>query len=116
TVGSPVVALLDGLPLLQHVALRDRLMLDDPDDFQRNYRPEQQQHGTAMASLILHGDLNRPEPPLQSSLYVRPIYLPQTDLHGRSVELTPTNRLLVDLLHRAIRRMVAGDGGGPGAP
>ncbi|WP_222122373.1 hypothetical protein, partial [Bacillus licheniformis] len=34
---SPIVALLDGLPLENHSALRGRLEIDDPDDFESLY-------------------------------------------------------------------------------
>jgi hypothetical protein len=59
THGAPVAALFDGLPMAQHELLRDRLEIDDPDDCEAQYgRASEQRHGTAMASLILHGDLN----------------------------------------------------------
>lgn len=115
-VGTPFVALLDGLPLEQHVALRNRLVLDDPEDHRARYEYRQQQHGTAMASLIVHGDLGRTEPALRRPLYVRPIYEPQTDWNGMTAEITPQQTLLVDLLHRAVRRIVVGDNGAPAAP
>jgi hypothetical protein len=70
--GPPVAALLDGLPMAQHGKLSDRLVIDDPDDFEARYGAAgEQRHGTAMASLILHGDLNDPNPlpPLQRQLF-----------------------------------------------
>jgi len=114
--GTPIIGLLDGLPLEQHMALRDRLVIDDPDDHRSRYGYREQQHGTAMASLIIHGDLTRSDPALQRPIYVRPIYEPQTDWNGQTAELTPRQMLLVDLLHRAIKRIVEGDDGRPVAP
>jgi hypothetical protein len=114
-VGAPVVALLDGLPLAQHASLRDRLVIDDPDGFAEQYPPSTRQHGTAMGTLIVHGDLSRPTVPLQQPLYVRPIFQPQTDFQGKTYEAVPDNVLLVDLIHRAVRRIVAGDGEEPAA-
>ena len=35
---EPVVAMLDGLPLEHHVALADRLLIDDPDGFSSRYQ------------------------------------------------------------------------------
>jgi len=51
-----IVALLDGLPLEHHTLLDGRLVIDDPDGCAASYQPNQQRHGTAMASLIIHGD------------------------------------------------------------
>lgn len=112
---SPVIAVLDGLPLENHSLLRDRLRIDDPEQFRQRYtQPGHQQHGTAMCSLILHGDLSKNEPALSQKLYVRPIYEPKTDFDGNYAdEGTPNNVLLIDLFHRAVRRMVEGDGAEP---
>jgi hypothetical protein len=107
--GDPVVAIFDGLPLEQHIALRDRLLIDDPDQHGRHYGPEQQQHGTAMASLVLYGDLNGDCQPLMRPIYLRPILVPKQDFHNRVVEVTPDNELLVDLVHRAVKNMLDGD-------
>ena len=70
--GQPRVALLDGLPFQNHDALRGRLSIDDPDGLGDDYPLRQRQHGTAMASLIIHGDLSKPGAPLDRPLYVRP--------------------------------------------
>jgi len=107
--GVPMVAVFDGLPLEQHIALRDRLLIDDPDEHGSQYAPEQQQHGTAMASLVLYGDLNGDCQPLMRPVYLRPILVPKQDFHNRVVEVTPDNELLVDLVHRAVRGMLDGD-------
>jgi hypothetical protein len=109
--GDPVVALLDGLPLAQHVALSGRLILDDPENASQLYRPEHQRHGTAMASLIIHGDLAKQEAPLSRPIYVRPLYQPFIDLRGNlSYEGTSPTCLLVDLFHRAVKRIKEGEG------
>ncbi len=109
----PIVALLDGLPLEKHRLLDGRLILDDPDEHALEYEPVNQRHGTAMASLICWGDLNRAEPPLPRSLYVRPIFVPQTLPDGGVDEVTPPGRLIVDLIHQAVRRIKEGDGHEP---
>lgn len=111
--GAPRVALLDGVPLANHVTLAGRLVLDDPDDVASRYTSSQQQHGTAMASLIAHGDLTRPGPPLSRRLYVRPIFEPHPQ--NGDAETVIAGELLVDLVHRAFRRMFDGDGGQPPA-
>ena len=108
--GSPVVALLDGLPLQVHRRLENRLRVDDPDNFDGGYPPERRRHGTAMASLIVHGDLNSGAPPLTRPLYVRPILRPDSrdGMHHR--ECVPDDALVVDLVHRAVRRIFEGEG------
>ncbi len=103
--GQPVIALLDGLPLVRHAALDGRVRLDDPEGFAPRYtRPEEHCHGTAMASVILHGDLNHSTETLSQPIYARPIFVPITDLNGHfAYEGTPPDRLLVDLVHAAVR-------------
>lgn len=112
-VNAPRVALLDGLPLANHTALAGRLVLDDPDNVAARYLSSQQQHGTAMASLILHGDLGRPRAPLSTRLYVRPILEPHPV--SATSETVIHDQLLVDLVHRAFHRMFEGDGDQPPA-
>lgn len=112
--GAPIAALLDGLPMAQHSKLADRLAIDDPDGFAENYgEAMEQRHGTAMASLILHGDLNDPSPlpPVRRQLYVRPLMYPQPDGFDTTRELMPPDRLGVDLIWRAFIRMFDGEGG-----
>lgn len=111
--GLPRIALLDGLPYANHDALAGRLVIDDPDDLGITYPVAARHHGTAMASLILHGDLSRPNEPLRRPLYVRPILQPHPVFAGHEVVLE--NELLTDLLHRAVRRIVEGDGSQPAA-
>lgn len=111
--GPPRVALLDGVPLANHEALHNRLIIDDPDDRTATYGMAQRRHGTAMASLISHGDLSQPEPPLVQPIYVRPIFEPHPVL-TRS-EVVPEGELLVDLIHRCFHRIFEGDGGQPPA-
>jgi hypothetical protein len=116
---EPVIALLDGLPLEHHHALDGRLIIDDEDDHSSRYTsPEQQQHGTAMASLIAHGDLSAAGEPLPRRIYLRPIFVPyQDDGPDRTVwEKTPDDQLLVDLVHRAVLRIKGIEGEDGAAP
>ncbi|SHH90630.1 Subtilase family protein [Chryseolinea serpens] len=107
---DPKIALFDGLPMQNHQLLNNRLTIDDPDNFQLNYTAIARQHGTAMASLILHGDLNFEESPLKFPLYVRPIMQPDISFGGTPVEYIPQNLLLVDLIHKAVKRLYENDG------
>lgn len=114
-VGAPVVALFDGLPLQAHRRLQNRLIVDDPDDFEENYPATRRRHGTAMASMILHGDLASDEAPLTRPLYVRPILRPDPKDWNNKDEAMDDDTLVVDLLHRAVRRLFEGEGDEPAA-
>jgi len=115
--GEPIAALLDGLPLQNHKRLAGRLIIDDPDNFEEGYIARARKHGTAMASLIIHGDLNSNEPPIQRKLYVRPILKPDpnsVEIGSTHIqELIPKEILPVDLIYRAVRRMFEGEGKTP---
>lgn len=107
---SPVAALLDGVPLQLHEALKDRLLVDDVFGLEVNYQPGERKHGTAMASLILHGDLSNPGPePLRRKLYCIPVMQPdhQTREHD---EHMPDDVFFEDRIHIAVRRMFEGSG------
>ncbi|MGO9120135.1 MAG: S8 family peptidase [Desulfomonilaceae bacterium] len=112
--GDPVVALLDGLPLENHTLLAGRLMVDDPDDWASEYRAEERNHGTAMASLILHDELDLNALPLRRPVYVRPIMRPDpTHFQRPAPEAMPREELHVDLVYRAVRRLFEYDGSEP---
>ncbi len=108
--GAPVVALLDGLPIENHVLLDGRIVVDDPDQWSATYAVRAREHGTAMASLIVHGDLGDNSPALPTPLYVRPITKP-VDAGDPPLEEIPADRLVVDALHQAVRRMVDPEAG-----
>ncbi len=109
---QPIAALLDGVPVQAHSMLAGRLRLDDPDDLQARALVARRIHGTAMASLIIHGDKNTQQRPLSRPLYVRPLLVTSEEGPERS----ETNRLLVDTLYRAIVRMKGSEGQPATAP
>lgn len=113
--GEPLVALLDGLPLVGHNLLNGRLVLDDPDGYEAYYQARQRHHVTAMASMICHGELDcSAGNSLSRLLYVRPIMRPGTvGLDGERPEWISDDELPVDLIHRAVRRLFDGEGGEP---
>ncbi len=110
--GQPIAALLDGVPLQGHTLIADRLLLDDPDNLQARALVSRRVHGTAMASLILHGDRNDGGEPLSRPLYVRPIMI--TDDQGQ--ERTESDRLIIDTIYRAVLRMKGSEGEEAAAP
>jgi hypothetical protein len=112
TSGAPIVAMLDGLPLANHARLQGRLIVDDPNQWADAYPAGERVHGTAMASLIAWGELDGAEAALAAPIYARPILRPDPNSNPRE-ECTPDDRLLVDLVHEAVRRMFDG---APGVP
>lgn len=116
TNGQPVIALLDGLPLQNHPNLAGRLIVDDPDGWEVTYSANDRNHGTEMASLISMGDLDSPPNPLKRPVYVRPVLKPAPNaLRSPRDEVTPDDVLLIDLIHRAVRRLFEPDGDNPPA-
>jgi hypothetical protein len=113
---APRIALLDGMPLENHSALRNRLIIDDPENWAADYSATARQHGTAMASLIVRGELGTNSPLLPSPVYVRPVLKRvENPLSGQTDEAMPEDQLAVDLVHRAVRRMFVGAGQVPPA-
>ncbi|MGB7848303.1 MAG: S8 family peptidase, partial [Candidatus Acidiferrum sp.] len=110
--GRPVAALLDGVPVQAHRLLASRLSLDDPDNLQARAIVARRVHGTAMASLILHGDRNEIGEPLPRPLYVRPLMV--TSDNG--YEHSDADRLLIDTIYRAILRIKGSAGEEAAAP
>jgi hypothetical protein len=112
--GEPVIALLDGLPMENHPHLQGHLVVDDPDSWGATYQVADRKHGTAMASLILRGGNELADAPPSHPVYVRPILCPVRDGLGRVEERPPPGRLWIDVIHQAVRRMLAVDV--PGGP
>ena len=110
---EPVVALFDGLPLAGHALLQRWLEIDDPDEYEATYLARERRHGSGMASLICHGELDEQAVSLTRKLYVRPILQPRRGFGGRFEENIPDDVLPVDLIHRAVRRLYEPEGDQP---
>jgi len=108
TTGQPIVALLDGLPLARHQWLEGGLVLDDPDDLASKYQAGEHSHGTAMASLILHGPQGR-GPVLPNPIYVRPVMIPDRQANDEEA-FAQQDQLFVDLIYRTVRRIFEDEG------
>ncbi len=115
---APIVAVLDGYPLANHALLENRLIIDDPDDFGSSYQLNERKHGTAMASLICHGELDANETPLNRPVYIRPIMKPDENWYeSPRREIIPDNIFLEDIIERSVRKIFEGDRDGiPAAP
>ena len=106
--GQSEAAIFDGLPVNNHHKLSNRIVVDDPDDYSDGYIVQHRVHGTAMSSLIIHGDINDNERAISTPLYIRPIMKPLGGM-SRTIEKVPSDVLFVDLLHRAVKRIFEGD-------
>lgn len=95
--GSPILALLDGVPVAQHPLLAGTLVVDDQFGLEPLAQVNARIHGTAMASLIVHGDRNRQEQRLARRIHCVPV-LGQSDRF-------PEDRLIVDIIYLAVLAM-----------
>ena len=111
--GAPVIALFDGMPLTGHRLLNNRVIVDDPDGYEAAYQAHERVHGTGMASLVCHGDLNERGETAAEPLYARPILQPRRGYGGQFAEAIPAAVLPVDLIHRAVRRLFEAEGDQP---
>ena len=105
------VAILDGFPLENHRLLQGRIVVEDVDGWASSIEPGDRCHGTAMASLVIHGDIETPTEPLLRRVYIAPILATDSrDPNSPRIEHVPTNLLVLDLVHRRLRRMLGLDG------
>lgn len=103
---APVVAILDGVPFQRHQYLTGRIELDDPQNFSGLYQATQQKHGTAMASLVVHGELDdHNAAALKSKVYMRPVMIPNQVGPNDVKEEFPAGALPVDLVHQAVKEI-----------
>lgn len=107
--GEAVVAVFDGMPMQNHRLLRDRVIIDDPDNYETGYESKYRIHGTSMVSLVIYGDINKNDVPISTPVYVRPILRPKQGF-DKIIESVPDDSLFVDVLHRSVKRMMEGDG------
>ena len=113
--GDAVIAIFDGMPIQNHHLLKSRLIIDDPDNYEKGYEIKSRSHGTSMASLVIYGDLGKHEKPISTPVYMRPVLKPNPKAYN--IEEIPNDKLFVDVIHRAVKRIVQGErGDAPVAP
>jgi hypothetical protein len=95
--GEPILALLDGVPVAAHRLLAAHVDLDDPFELEPGALVATRSHGTAMASLIVHGDRNRAGTALPRRIHMLPVMGDNDDF--------PPDRLVVDLIYLAVMRL-----------
>lgn len=104
-IDDPIAAIFDAVPVQAHPLLAGRLAIDDPANLEaRAVGPRI--HGTAMASIALHGDLNDPPTPISRRVYFRPVmYAP-----ALGDEIFDNEKLVVDVIVESVMRMRANGG------
>lgn len=108
--GDPIIGIFDGYPFANHTLLSDRIILDDPDDILDFYQSNEMKHGTAMASLICHGELDAQEDALPTPIYFRPIMVPNpNDPNPTRIEYIPEDEFLEDIIERSTKRIFEGE-------
>ncbi|MDE0158523.1 MAG: S8 family peptidase [Candidatus Dadabacteria bacterium] len=98
---------------MKHKALEDRIDFDDPFDLASEYQPGERRHGTAMASLVIHGDRSdNTAEPIRSKVHHVAIIQPDPDARrvGEKKEHFPEDCFYEDRIARAVRRMLEKDG------
>ncbi|MFN3077487.1 MAG: S8 family peptidase [Alphaproteobacteria bacterium] len=100
--GKPILAILDGVPVVGHPLLRRHVIVDDLFELESGTPVTDRRHGTGMASVLIHGDRNRPglEPVLPRKIHIVPVM-------GEG-ERFPPDRLIVDMIYRAVLTMRSG--------
>jgi len=105
-----IAAILDGYPVQGHAALGTRVAVHEVDITGQDVPVSARRHGTAMASLVVHGDLHDPQPPLANAVVVVPVLTAAT---AGAVETTPPGKLPIGMIYRAVKSLVAGLQGNP---
>lgn len=103
--GDCIAALLDGYPIEQHQLLANRLHVVEVEVRGAQAPALTRQHGTAMASLIVHGDLqSQTTKPLNRPLAVLPVLVSP----GASrKEATPMGKLPIGVIYRALQTITS---------
>ena len=97
--------LLDGLPVAAHPALDGGVVVEDVHELAFRSLVQNRMHGTAMASLILRGDLVSDRVPVPGSRLLSVPIVVDLPEGGRS----PEDMLFVDVIHTALALLFLGD-------
>lgn len=107
--GECITGFLDGYPIENHEALAERIIIEEVEVSAAQVEAKDRVHGTAMASMILHGDLHVSPPPSIN----RPIAAFPILSSGKRGEGMPSDKLAIGIVYRTLSRIVelAGAGG-----
>ncbi|MBL8550506.1 MAG: S8 family serine peptidase [Hyphomonadaceae bacterium] len=112
---APILAIIDAVPEQNHVQLSGRLVLDDPLAL-GPLAVGPRDHGTAMASLIVNGNLDVGQGPLtRRVLHVPLLYAdsPANVAPGSDHEVARADRILIDDFVTSVMRVKRGTAGQP---
>ena len=101
---TPLVAVLDSIPLLGHQRLVGRLLLDDPHDTDSRFEVKHRDHGTAVSSVVVWGDHQMGAPALGTRVLVYPLL---TSTVKESPSMDP-DRLAVEVVREALDHLLQG--------
>ncbi len=110
TLRPSVAAMLDGYPLQNHKLLAGRIDVEEIDVTAEMVPVQRRLHGTAIASLIIHGDLAEEQSPINRMLTAVPVLSVNEQGHG---EKTPSDFLPLGLIYRSVTALVSEHGGEP---
>jgi hypothetical protein len=100
-----IAALLDGFPIDGHELLAGRIKVIEVEVRGLDAPVATRNHGTAMASLIVHGDLQSPsQRPLNRPLAVLPVLVAPSATRRES---TPVGKLPIGVIYRALKTIIA---------
>lgn len=100
-----ITALLDGYPVSAHAALSQRITIHEVDVRGEDVPAAVRNHGTAMASLIVHGDLQSTDGALTRPVALFPV-LSSSGNPGNQ-ETTPKGKLPIGVIYRALKELVS---------
>jgi hypothetical protein len=101
--GECLAAVLDGYPVVNHRLLRGRVLVRESDVHAKTVPVAARMHGTAMCSLILHGDLDAGEPSLERPVLSIPVLGWDSTT---SAECPPPRKLAIGVIYRALNSLV----------
>lgn len=101
--GECITGVLDGYPIDSHEALVGRVIVEEVDVTGAQVPAINREHGTAMASMILHGDL-AVLPPVSINRKIASIPILTKGGNGEGIA---SNKLAIGIVHRALERIVA---------
>jgi Subtilase family len=105
---APIKAvLIDGAAIANHPLLRGGVVMEDVFEHENLAAVQDRRHATAMASVILRGDLRDGGTPINARILNIPLLIDGTG-HARA----NPKKLLLDQVHRALKRALLGDNEG----
>ncbi len=103
TAGPACAALVDGYPFSNHSLLANRVDIEDIFEIEQLSQSAYRKHGTAMASLILNGELAQTDDVVNNRLLIIPALQPDTFQNNE--EFFPPDKLAIDLIYQAVLKI-----------